>query len=257
MKNSKNWIELSDGRMAHITRNRIIIFNADGVELSHLVLSVGNNKIGKITNWSIMAGETCAAHCMDTCAKKCYDKRSYWRTSVRLARRANTDAVTSDIATVAIVLDYYLSLYTPEFFRIHVGGDFFSTEYFEMWCGLAAAHPATRFLAYTKQYDVIRYAMFTDGVQVPDNFALFVSLWQGIAEPWDLMRVLPTAAMFDGGAVYDEKAAVCPGSCKDCHHCYSGESVVFVYHGSDVSKSRHDALMRDAGMLFKGAIRAL
>lgn len=248
----KKLVYIDNNTAAHIVKNRITVFNVSDMSiLFTVVLSVSNRKIGKITNFSVMPGEMCAEHCMETCYKKCYDMNAVnFRHNVRAAREANTYAVKNHLELFGVVMDMYLSKYRPELFRIHVGGDFKTYEYFEQWIALSS-HTETTFLAYTKCYDVIRYAFTYKGITVPDNMSLYISLWNGITFPYDLMAILPTATLFEDDCHKDPNATICPGSCQNCKMCYEGKPVVFIPHGNGISAKRHEQLKTAASLLFK------
>jgi hypothetical protein len=59
--------------------------------------------------------------------------------------------------------------------RVHIGGDFFSQEYFDAWMQVAATRPATRFYAYTKS---IPFWLNWLGRhrKLPSNFKLVASM---------------------------------------------------------------------------------
>jgi len=53
--------------------------------------------------------------------------------------------------------------------RVHVGGDYFSREYFKAWCHVAAHHPDKVFYSYTKSLAIVK------GVDKPSNLVLTAS----------------------------------------------------------------------------------
>jgi hypothetical protein len=187
----------------------------------------GNMKMGNLPSWSLPSGKTCSADACKTCYKEgCYAcKMERIRASVRNAYADNLRACQGDLQGVEDALDHYFSSMTaPKYFRIHVAGDFYSREYFNMWLRVIATHPETRFMAFTKQFDVVA------GHPLPKNFALIRSAWPGLDLP-DLG--LPTAWMDDGR---DDRipanAIPCPGNCATCGRCWAldGNDVVFKKH---------------------------
>jgi hypothetical protein len=59
--------------------------------------------------------------------------------------------------------------FNPRYFRLHVSGDFFSTEYAEKWAEIARRLPDTIFYTYTKR-------SFMKDVKRPKNFVLYWSI---------------------------------------------------------------------------------
>lgn len=114
------------------------------------------------------------------------------------------------------------------FFRIHVGGDFVSCEYAQMWADIATMCPNTNFLAFTKQRDIIRE------IEFPDNFSLVLSAWPGSEIPADLRAKYSVAWLDDGVEEIPENALECPGNCETCGVCWS-----LAKRGIDVRFKKH------------------
>ena len=181
-------------------------------------ISNGNSKLGTIANISLTPGRTCSPEACKTCLTGgCYAMKSYrLYKSVRAAWDANTELATGDLATMeAELLQYFSSMNAPRFFRIHVGGDFVSREYAEMWARVAAASPCTNFLAFTKQWDNVR------GVNFPDNVSIVLSAWPGTTIPEDLRELYSVAWLNDGSVDIPADALECPGNCSTCGVCWS------------------------------------
>ena len=147
--------------------------------------------------------------------------------NVRNAWDGNTEAVLNQLEEVEAELNAFFSkLSAPQFFRIHVAGDFVTKAYAEMWARVAEAHPRTRFLAFTKQWDNIR------DVEFPENFSLILSDWPGCEIPSDLKH--PIAYCVDTWEEAPEDAMHCPGHCDTCGACWdlkkAGCNVAFKKH---------------------------
>jgi hypothetical protein len=135
--------------------------------------------------------------------------------NVRAAWDTNTELALNDLATMERDLTaYFGSMVAPRFFRLHVGGDFISREYTEMWARVAAAAPSTNFLAFTKQWDMVR------GVEFPGNFSLVLSAWPGTEIPADLRARYSVAWLDDGSEEVPASAMECPGNCETCGACW-------------------------------------
>ena len=181
-------------------------------------ISNGNSKLGTIANISLTPGRTCSAEACKTCmVDGCYALKAYrMYKNTRNAWDANTELAVNDLPTMEAELLQYLSgVNAPRFFRIHVGGDFVTREYAEMWARVALASPHTNFLAFTKQWDHIR------GVNFPENVSIVLSAWPGTSIPEDLRALYSVAWMNDGSEPMPADALERPGNCSTCGVCWS------------------------------------
>ena len=181
-------------------------------------ISNGNIKVGTIPNISLTPGRSCSAEACKTCLRGgCYAMKSYkMYKNVRQAWDHNTEMALHDLETMEKELTgYFTGMNAPRFFRIHVAGDFISREYAGMWARIAAAAPHTNFLAFTKQWEMIR------GVNFPNNFSLVLSSWPGTIIPEDLRKKYSVAWLDDGTEKIPENAMECPGNCDTCGVCWS------------------------------------
>lgn len=184
----------------------------------------GNSKLGTIDNLSLTPGATCAADA--PCKKTCYAMKA-WKMypEVRIAWKENERAARNNPAFFFSSVRQYLEKRSPAFFRIHVAGDFFSAEYLAGWYDLAKSFPGTRFLAFTKRYDLLAVRCR------PENFQLIVSAWPGYKLP---RTTLPIAYMQDGTEKRVKNAIPCPGHCDTCGMCWNlsgvNRNVVFNAH---------------------------
>jgi len=184
----------------------------------------GNKKLGSIPNVSLLPIDTCInnSFCKDDCYAVKFVKlytsvRNMWSENTDLAKK-NPEAFFNGIRKALIGL-------TPEFFRIHVSGDFFSQDYFDMWCDLARDFPATNFLAFTKAYKF----MHKNRQSLPENLEIVLSIFPGLDLPLSLLHY-PVAAAGTVGQ-YEQSHRVtperisdavhCPGNCSTCSVCWS------------------------------------
>lgn len=181
-------------------------------------ISNGNSKLGTIANISLAPGRTCSPEACKTCLTGgCYAMKSYrMYKTVRAAWDANTELALNDLATMeSDLLAYFSGVNAPRFFRIHVGGDFVTREYAEMWARVAAACPHTNLLAFTKQWDNVR------GISFTDNVSIVLSAWPGTTIPEDLRKLYSVAWLNDGSTEIPADALECPGNCSTCGVCWS------------------------------------
>lgn len=194
-------------------------------------ISNGNAKVGRIPNLSLTPGRTCSAEACKTCLREgCYAMKSYrMYPSVRKAWDHNTDLAVNNLYLMEKELTaYFAGMNAPRFFRLHVAGDFVSKEYTRMWSRIAANAPHTNFLAFTKQWEMVR------GVDFPSNFSLVLSAWPGIEIPADLRKKYSVAWLEDGTGSAPESAMECPGNCETCGACWG-----LARMGIDVKFAKH------------------
>lgn len=180
-------------------------------------ISNGNSKVGRIPNLSLTPGRSCSPEACKTCLTHgCYAMKSYRQyKNVRSAWDNNTELALHDLDTMERdLLTYFGSMVAPRFFRLHVGGDFITREYAQMWARIAAAAPGTNFLAFTKQWDTVR------GIEFPSNFSLVLSAWPGTEIPADLRERYSVAWLDDGSEEIPSGAMECPGNCETCGACW-------------------------------------
>lgn len=150
--------------------------------------TLGNSYIAdkRTWTWSLPSGHTCpgARECFAAADRDtgrlthgkhqtflCYAAVSERYSGVRKAWWGNYEAVRGKSpGAVADALDEMLDA-RAKLVRAHVGGDFFSQDYFDGWMELAKRRPNTAFYAFTKSlpYWVARLG------HVPDNFVLTAS----------------------------------------------------------------------------------
>lgn len=189
-----------------------------------LHISEGNGKIGKTMNWSLMPGRTCSAEACRTCLRGgCYAASiARRRPNVAKAWAENTEAMEGLqksglwVHWISQMVDI-IQTRKPRYFRVHVGGDFFSREYFKAWVLIAKQCPDTSFFAFTKQWDNVK------GVALLDNFRLIASHWTGCEIPKWAAKRLPVAWLVEKNAPVpvrgNGQTYVCQGDCTKCHWC--------------------------------------
>jgi hypothetical protein len=189
-------------------------------EDSGVLISKGNTKLNNVPNFSLLPGVTCPGmteECAFCYAKKCmtYSTRANVRWSV------NTHYARTDLGRVMddLIAQVYLSK-SPHF-RIHVGGDFFSQDYFGVWTQVARRFPEKRFLAFTKSFGHINFE------DRPDNLLI---IWS-VTPSTEFLQVPtgPRAYLITDEVMTDypveeryrmHKAMRCTGTCEFCGMCW-------------------------------------
>ena len=117
-------------------------------------------------------------------------------------------------------------------FRFHVGGDIIDNMYFDYMVAIARDFPATKFLAFTKKYEIVN-DYISNGDTIPDNMSIVFSSWIGLEmiNP----HSFPVAWYQDGTETrIPESAIECFGTCDSCGICwnlkYLGVDVLFYDH---------------------------
>lgn len=195
-------------------------------------ISYDNIKIGKTMNVSLPPVRTCRKGA--PCAKKCYALKAYkgygkttckpaWDGNLRAYRR-NPYSYMHEIITA-------VQSKRPEFFRWHCSGDIVDVEYLSMMCIVAISNPSTKFLAFTKQFELVNE--FLSLHRMPSNLSIVFSGWPGLDIPNP--HRLPIAYMQDDSEtrITDEDLH-CPGHCDTCGACWdlhkTGRNVWFTAH---------------------------
>jgi hypothetical protein len=213
----------------------------------------GNAKVGPdVFTFSLPAGYTCpgAKHCLAFANRqtgqltdgpeqefRCFSASSEVRfPHTRAARWHNYDLLRAASSTAAMSRLIERSLVGgAELVRIHVSGDFFSSEYLLAWCRVADARPLTRFYAYTKSVHLWRRHID----EVPHNLVLTASLGGKFD---DDVADLKTAQV-----VFSEEEAGVLGLAvdHDDSHAYGGvENFALLLHGVQRAGSQAAVALR-------------
>ena len=209
--------------------NKKVLKSAKILPIYNIVISPGNNKLGKLANFSLTPVLSCpnCADCSGTWQGKKYS--CYANKAMRLypsARKCWSDnlfAAENHLESVEFQISEYLCKTMPPIFRIHTAGDFFSQDYLDMWKRIAKLFPEIKFLAFTKAYHL-------NFIGRSRNFKVIYS-------------VMPTTRLSDvpnGTRAYAGKRPIskkrlieCPGNCANCGVCWNmktSENVFFPLH---------------------------
>lgn len=190
-------------------------------------ISTTNSKLGCIPSFNLLPGVTCSPDSCKHCLREgCYAVKNAFRcgynadkNSTLSAWTENTYLAKNDILSLYTSLREYFMTHraTIKLFRIHSSGDFFDISYANMWYSLAKEFYDIRFLAFTKQWEIVRQVNFYE----LNNFSLILSGWTGIEIPESLRSHYQCAWCDDGTeSRIPEDAMLCPGSCESCGLCW-------------------------------------
>lgn len=213
---------------------------------SGVKISPGNDKLNDIPNLSLCPGDTCPGKIRE--CRYCYAEAAMQRSPWAEVRwNVNTHYAVEDLERFVLDVSAQIHLSRCEYFRIHVGGDFFSQKYLDTWSGIASAFSEVKFLAFTKSF--LTYKVDLDWSYVPSNL---ITIWS-VAPSTDF-KFVPSGprayTMYDDvGIIYPDEqqdrihdALMCHGKCDTCGICFHMDvnqvDVKFKAHGSWFRKKK-------------------
>ena len=218
-----------------------------GEKIAVVKIADGNHKTGQIPVFNVPPVVTCGHNC-SACVHNCYALKDYLSgKDNNLSFKFNTVAGSHCRNMVALqdnpekaaddLNKYFDKMTAPRFFRIHSSGDFALVidgdplKYARMWYDIAKNHPGTRFLAFTKCWDVAREIPF----DTLPNFELVLSEWTDVlTAPADLKKRYKTSRAVNEIDDARDDEMICPGNCDTCGMCWNlskaGHGVAFEIH---------------------------
>lgn len=198
-------------------------------------LSVKISKLGRsIPTINLPARITCNPEA--PCAKNgCYAcKGNFNFQNVKTGLMRNLEAYKLDPEHYFRVIDYTLRGVPYKFFRYHSSGDIVDMRYFELMCEVAQRHKGTRFLCFTKKYDLVN--RYLDEREKPENLVVVLSNWgewkcpnpHNLPTAW--VRLSPETEIPDGAMECSGYCGACVEEKENCWNLRAGESVVFKKH---------------------------
>lgn len=193
-------------------------------------ITLGNRKLGSIYAINLPAIKTCRK---DTpCAKLCYaTKGNFLYPCVKNLYEENMRAFLED--STQAENDINSQLPKEGFVRVHASGDFMNRDYFDMIVRIAKQNKKVRFMAFTKQYEIIN-SYLDEGNKLPANLKILFSGWYGLE--MDNPHNLPTAYVElrkEEDIRIKKSAMPCSGACYQCFACWNvkkGQQVLFTQH---------------------------
>ena len=202
--------------------------------MTHVHISYGVSKLGAdIPSVSLPVGCTCRPDA--PCFRKCYGRRGRFAISRTKALIQNNlelwccepEQYERDVAIAA---------FRSRFFRWHCTGDIPDAKYLEMMIRVARNLESTRFLCFTKKFELVNQRIDTFGA-LPANLNMVFSAW-GAFLP-DNPHALPVAYIRFRNQPADipDNAYHCPKYCGNC--VMSGESCWDLKLGEAVCFDEH------------------
>ena len=148
------------------------------------------------------------------CFHKCYANRLLRRfPDIKKAWEKNIHFFKKEPKNYFKVINRFLTIAVPRYFRWHVGGELPSREYLQGVINIAEKHKKCRFLLYTKRYDLLLNLTNT-----PENLSIIMSIWPGLDYPNLPFR---KAFISHRDKIYGFK---CVKYCPDCKWmCWNGK----------------------------------
>lgn len=212
------------------------------IKIGGLSLARDNTKLGRVLNISLPPPKSCDTS-MPCFKKGCYAMKHCY--TIYPNTRAAWDG-NLEVWRVKGYIPYFSAIHSaiekvrPDLFRWHVGGDIpagHSAEGEAYVSGMVAtAHrfPNTKFLVFTKRYDLIR--LNARRIRACKNLNVVLSMWPGVKLSELTRKAWPLVWMRtkkDPDPRIPADAKECEGRCDKCQACWNmkaGESAVIDYH---------------------------
>ena len=196
------------------------------------LLTMHNSKLGgKIPQLNMPYGLSCRPDA--PCYKECYaNKGNLAFPNTKASHKEKLFLYQSDPKKFFKMIDAEMNFVSYKYFRYHSSGDIVDEQYLDLMCWLARKHKETKFLCFTKKYELVNE--YLNHHRKPANLVLVLSNWGD----WRVENShnLPMSFVdFGNTEGIPEKAFKCTGHCAACdnQHCWQmnkGDSVVFHKH---------------------------
>lgn len=191
--------------------------------------------MGTIQSVSLPPYITCSGVCRGTCDGKCYAGK------IAKLRKTVLQAYSKNLAIYFADPEKYfkqISLVSgmQRFFRWHVSGDIVNDRYFSGMVKVAIDNPETKYLCFTKKFDIVNNWIAKNG-DLPRNLIVLFSGWDNLkpVNPYNL----PETNVFgtEKQPIPSPEWNVCGGNCFECVcrgcGCWKaekGETIAFHIH---------------------------
>lgn len=197
-----------------------------------ILISHNVSKLGRdIPSVSMPVGITCRPDA--PCFAKCYARKGNMaRPSCKAAYENNLEAYRKDP-------DFFFRFVSTmsrlsKFFRWHVSGDIVDERYLEGIVQVAKDNPDTKYLCFTKKFDLVNAYAYSHG-PFPENLAMVFSGWNKDFKVDNPYGFPVTYVRFkkESNDHIPEDAIPCGGKCYECVACWqlkNGQSIYFDEH---------------------------
>lgn len=202
-------------------------------------ISITNSKLGaKIPSLNLPPIITCRKNA--PCAHLCYACKGNFRfPNVKQSHMDNFNHYKRDPEDFFNQVIEYLNgdLVTYKYFRWHSSGDMPDEQYLYGMIRVAKSCPNVKFLAFTKQFEIVNKVMDEIGTEsFPNNLRIVFSMWDKdykVSNPYNFPTTWVDFCDKTKNPDIPELAIPCIGQCWKCQSCWSlqkGQSVVFHQH---------------------------
>lgn len=206
-------------------------------------ISKRNSALGTIPSINLPAVVTCRPDA--PCAHLCYAcKGNFIFDNVQRAHAHNLNMWA--LHPTFFEKSIYTSAFMARYFRWHSSGDIVNARYLDMMVRIARQLPATKFLAYTKKFELVNAWIDQQG-ELPNNLTIVFSAWDKNFSVPNPHRLPVAYVAFKDATMNPEiptnavpcyKQTVRGGTCEQCvtkrnGGCWAmrpGEAVVFKQH---------------------------
>ena len=187
-------------------------------------ISLTNKKLGKfVPSVNLPPIITCRENV--PCAKGCYaTKGNYNYDNVKKPRFENLNEFNQNPTKYFQEIIDFLNngdvIY--KFFRWHDSGDIVNEIYLEGMIKVAKACKQTKFLAFTKKFELINEYL-NKGNKIPNNLQIMFSAWDKefkIENPYNFPVYYVYFKNKEKNPIIPKSASTCSGSCKECKTCW-------------------------------------
>lgn len=207
------------------------------MKLNGINITQSNTKLGGfIPQVNLPPIITCRENC--PCASLCYARKgNFSYANVKESHRENLEAYRADANNFFETIKDFLTsgMVIYKYFRWHSSGDIVDARYFEGMVEVAKAAPNTKFLAFTKKFEIVNDYLDA-GNKLPENFHVVFSAWDKdfkVDNPYGLPMTYVSFKDKSKNTEIPPLAIPCTGKCDKCLACWSlhnGQSVVFKQH---------------------------
>ena len=150
------------------------------------------------------------------CYKECYCNKGNFRyKNVKNSHMKKYEMYKANPVAFFDKISAELSLCPFKYFRWHASGDIVDEQYLNLMCKLARKHKGTRFLAYTKKYELVNE--YLDHHRKPSNLVIVLSNWGEEFKPENPHSLPMSYVDFGkGDEGIPEFAYPCSGNCGEC-----------------------------------------
>lgn len=206
-------------------------------------ISLTNSKLGtQIPSINLPALITCRENA--PCASLCYARKgNFCYKNVKQAYMANLEHYQDNPKGYFDKIIDFLNngLTSYRFLRWHSSGDIVDMEYFEGMIRVAKECSQTKFLAFTKKFELINEWMVTaplDDKKLPSNLRIVFSMWDKdynvmVENPYNFPTTWVHFKDENQNGEIPEMAIPCIGKCYECQSCWTlqpGQATVFKQH---------------------------